>query len=114
MSSPIVCGSCGHDTFTPDQRCATCGTPTRSEVATMAPAADVSAFATEIRTLVSGATRVREGEPDPAVVLPIAIGRVVANRYRISRLIGVGGMGVVYRAWDDKLELEVALKVILP
>ena len=34
--------------------------------------------------------------------------------YRIESLIGRGGMGVVYRAWDLSLERPVALKLIAP
>jgi serine/threonine protein kinase len=34
--------------------------------------------------------------------------------YRIESLIGRGGMGVVYRAWDVSLERPVALKLIAP
>ena len=36
------------------------------------------------------------------------------GRYRIEEEIGAGGMGVVYRAYDEKLERELAIKVIAP
>jgi serine/threonine-protein kinase len=36
------------------------------------------------------------------------------GRIRVDALIGAGGMGSVFRGWDERLERPVALKVILP
>jgi serine/threonine protein kinase/tetratricopeptide (TPR) repeat protein len=41
-------------------------------------------------------------------------GDAFGTRYRILKRLGVGGMGVVYQAWDQTLNVVVALKVIRP
>ena len=45
---------------------------------------------------------------------PLAVGQSFGPRYRITRVLGVGGMGAVYQAWDAELGVDVAVKVIRP
>jgi WD40 repeat protein len=41
-------------------------------------------------------------------------GQILGNRYRIRSLLGSGGMGEVFRAFDLKLRVDVALKAVRP
>ncbi|HEX2092627.1 MAG TPA: serine/threonine-protein kinase, partial [Longimicrobiaceae bacterium] len=45
-------------------------------------------------------------------ILTLLMGRTLCDRYRIDSVIGAGGMGAVCRAYDAKLEREVAIKVM--
>jgi eukaryotic-like serine/threonine-protein kinase len=44
---------------------------------------------------------------------PLSVGEDF-GRYHIIRVLGIGGMGAVYQAWDAELESAVAVKVIRP
>jgi len=44
---------------------------------------------------------------------PLTLGQTF-GRYHIIKLLGIGGMGAVYQAWDSELDVVVALKVIRP
>ncbi|HSO31319.1 MAG TPA: serine/threonine-protein kinase [Labilithrix sp.] len=52
---------------------------------------------------------------DPATAKsPVSIGDIVAGKYRVERVLGSGGMGVVVAATHLELDQLVALKFILP
>lgn len=46
--------------------------------------------------------------------MPLTISQMLQERYRIAARLGEGGMGAVYRAWDTRLHVSVAVKELIP
>lgn len=46
--------------------------------------------------------------------MTLSEGEMLQDRYRIVSLLGRGGMGAIYRAWDARLDVPVALKEMIP
>jgi serine/threonine protein kinase/tetratricopeptide (TPR) repeat protein len=81
--------------------------PPRSAKEEQTIAQTVSATSTSVTIASSrGAPPVHSG--------PLPIGEGFGNRYHVIRMVGAGGMGAVYQAWDAELGVTVAIKVIRP
>lgn len=50
----------------------------------------------------------------PENPMHLACGTILNNRYEVGKVIGYGGFGVTYSAWDKVLEQKVAIKEYLP
>jgi len=64
------------------------------------------------RELIQRALPADSGEPVPRP--PNRVGTVLASKYRIDRLLGSGGMGVVYEAENTWTARRVAIKLLHP
>jgi len=56
----------------------------------------------------------RSDDSEARLLAPVREGETVAGKYVVGRLLGLGGMGAVFEAFDAGLERRVALKVLLP
>ena len=81
-----------------------------SSPASVAPRTPPPKRASSGQTPVAGSG----AKPGATAPGPLASGQAFGSRYHIIRLLGIGGMGAVYQAWDDELGVAVAIKVIRP
>jgi eukaryotic-like serine/threonine-protein kinase len=137
----MTCPSCGRDAVAADGICRHCHAtlPVAAEQATTpgssvevvadpAPSTDVERHddvdtlpptrltTAPTRPATPGPATPASGRPTTLFPWPGALttGEPFGTRYRIMKLLGAGGMGVVYQAWDAALEEPVALKIIRP
>ena len=123
----MTCPSCGGDTPDVGAACSSCHGPlppaasdeSWDDTATGYPPARVADAETvltdpDITGLPASSGGFRPARASSAASGPLEVGQEFGPRYHILRLLGIGGMGAVYQAWDAELNVAVAVKVILP
>ncbi|MBI3097795.1 MAG: SUMF1/EgtB/PvdO family nonheme iron enzyme [Planctomycetes bacterium] len=111
----MFCGACGTPNPESNRYCVKCGGDLASQrtPTPLSPAVDDPATTGGATGPVVSLTGAQPTGPAwaPAVEV-LAPGAVIEDRYEIESLLGQGGMAVVYRARDRKLDRPVALKII--
>ena len=100
----MICPKCHSDNPETLKFCGECGT--KLDIAGKTPEAKVASSGLKDQISV---TKTLETSTDELIR-----GTLFAGRYEIIEELGAGGMGRVYRAYDKKIEEEVALKLIRP
>jgi eukaryotic-like serine/threonine-protein kinase len=96
----MVCPQCNYANADDSVACVKCATPLPANDHTLATGGQGWSIPVEEGIVTAGAPK------------PLGLGMVLGERYEIVKLLGQGGMGAVYRAYDRELERDVALKVI--
>ena len=129
-SSSQTCAKCGQQVPPGAEFCPGCGTAIAGDAATYLPpppgdqphsptTIGTPSRSSEARTIspTGIATSLDSPSPRPAVRAgdgPFQAGQQIGARYTILKLLGTGGMGAVYQAFDHELGVAVAIKVIRP
>src|SRR5215204_3247597 len=116
----MFCSSCGAPLVSGSASCGVCAKPIpqpvvhigSDEVTFVPSSADPSLTALSPRS--TDETIGSPSVPATAAMGPLVPGTAFGSRYHLTRLLGMGGMGAVYQAWDEELGVSVALKVIRP
>src|SRR3954469_22326745 len=114
----MSCVRCGSTASPVQGRCATCGTiasdgETTAAIGVATPVPMDSSPTAPTVAPEPGST-VADIAAGQTMLGGVKIGQNLGSRYHIIKLLGAGGMGAVYQAWDGVLEVAVALKVIRP
>ena len=94
----MLCYRCGSHVQDGAEKCWNCGTPLASS--SKSGGASIADL------------RERQRTRSRLAGVVYKIGDLIANRYKVRDITGSGGAGVVYRAHDQEIDVDVAIKVV--
>ena len=95
----------------------TAGPQSNAGTSSVAQTVRATSVMDEAPTISASSARTSLDSPSPRTVRgdgPFQAGQQISPRYTILKLLGAGGMGAVYQAFDHELGVAVAIKVIRP
>ncbi|HEY7024496.1 MAG TPA: serine/threonine-protein kinase, partial [Candidatus Limnocylindrales bacterium] len=108
----MVCPNCGASLGSPGSPCPRCNWAAGAAV-TIGDRVPSHEPDPEVTRPQTSPSRPAETQPPPGVTA-LQPGQQFSARYTVIKLLGAGGMGEVYHAWDETLGGPVALKIIRP
>jgi serine/threonine-protein kinase len=106
----VSCPRCSQQNYNTATQCAYCGAPLQPP-----PQGVPAGFAsTNAPGFAGGTTGGGAGAISGAAASQPQVGQLIDRKYRVERILGEGGMGVVYVATDVNAEQKVVIKSIRP
>lgn len=113
----MKCAACGGSNEAGSSWCTSCGKPLGAGVAKTSPGEPAAAafeVGPAIKTEPSSGPLVSEKPATVAKQDPLAAGSIIDNKYKLVRVLGEGGMGIVYLAEDIHSGIQIVLKAMRP
>ncbi len=107
----VACPRCSQQNYQTATQCAYCGSPL-----TAPPQQPVQGFQTNAPGFAAGAVTgggTPSGENQGMSAQP-QVGQMIDRKYKVERILGEGGMGIVYVAHDVNADTKVVIKSVRP
>src|SRR5690349_13314415 len=106
----VACPRCNQQNYSTATQCAYCGSPLTASQAPVQGFAQTNAPGFAAGAVTGGGS----GDASGASMGQPQVGQLIDRKYKVERILGEGGMGVVYVAHDINADQKVVIKSIRP